>query len=376
MKLNKIFAVMLAVVAFAFMACNKSSEDVIKLKIKTANLEVGDTYKIPVEKASGAITWASSAEAVATVDAEGTVTAVAEGQAAITATVGTAKATVDVTVAAGGQTGGAPDLDAPENGTLRVVIEIPAGSECHGIALKGTLGEPNEAGDGYVWSGENTYIGENGAATPVDGKIFKFEAIEGYDGWFKMDVPAAEAMEFKVCLIYAGDTNWEGQAKDVALHSCNFSNIEPTIAGDGQVKEIGANGGLLYLSIGGWNKSECVVEVLKDVKVTLIVPTDDCGFEVPVVVGSFCGWDIANAVLMTAVEGAEGKYEATIQAYPSDEFKFAGSESGWANEPVEYNAEEDEWYGISNIPVGDNETIEADLSTFKWKACQENGGEE
>ena len=161
MKLNKVFAALMAVVTLvAFSACNKESQDVIKLKLNKANLTVGQTYTVPVEKASGDITWTSSNEAVATVDAQGTITAV-----------GKASAIVDVTVTAGGQTGGAPDLDAPEAGKLLVVIEIPAGTECNGIALKGTF-------DGSAWSGENTYLGEDGAQTPVDGKIYKFEAIK------------------------------------------------------------------------------------------------------------------------------------------------------------------------------------------------------
>lgn len=371
MKFNKIVAAMLAIVAFAFVAC-KNDTDVIKLKLNKMSLKVGETYTIPVEKASGTIAWASSAPAVATVNEQGTVTAVAEGSAAITATVGKAVATVDVTVANdGGGEGGAPDLDAPAAGKLKVVIEIPAGSECNGIALKGTLGEPNEAGDGYVWSGENTYIGENGAATPVDGAIYKFTKVEGYANWFQVEVPAAEAMEFKVCLIYANDGGWEGQAKDVELHSCNFSNIEPTIAGDGQVKEIGANGGLLYLSIGGWNKSECVQVVLVKRHVVLTVPTNDCGAEVPSIVGSFNGWN-ATEIAMTPVAGQDGKYEATVEADASDEFKFAGSVSGWDNEIRAYDAENDELKENNpNIQFGDQTEFAIDYSTGKWKKCEE-----
>ncbi|MBQ7438966.1 MAG: Ig-like domain-containing protein [Paludibacteraceae bacterium] len=370
MKLNKVFAALMAVVTLvAFSACNKESQDVIKLKLNKANLTVGQTYTVPVEKASGDITWTSSNEAVATVDAQGTITAVAEGSSAVKATVGKASATVDVTVTAGGQTGGAPDLDAPAEGKLLVVIEIPEGTECNGIALKGTFGEPNETGDGYLWSGEDTYLGEDGAQTPVAGKIYKFEAIKDYANWYKVEIPMTEALEFKVCLIYAKDGSWEGQATDVALHSCNYSSVAPTIDG-GQCKEFNATTGLLYLSIGGWNKSECVEEVLVDRKVTVIVP--ECGFEIPSVVGSFNGWD-ATAIPMTLVENYT--YTATVQAYASDKFKIAGSVSGWDNQPLFYDAENDGYVGMNDTPFGNDTEFTLDFSAGKWMLCSD-GGEE
>lgn len=374
MKLNKIFAAMMAVVTLvAFSACKNESNDVIKLKLNKASLTVGQTYTVPVEKASGDITWTSSNEAVATVDAQGTITAVAEGSSAVKATVGKASATVDVTVTAGGQTGGAPDLDAPADGKLLVVIEIPEGTECNGIALKGTLGEPNETGDGYLWSGENTYLGEDGAQTPVTGKIYKFEAIADYANWYKVEIPMPEALEFKVCLIYTNDGSWDGQATDVTLHSCNYSSVAPTIDG-GQCKEFGATTGLLYLSIGGWNKSECVVETEQSYTITLVAPNNTCGAETPAIVGSFAASNWATFIPMEQVEG--NTYKVTVSAFPSDEYKFAGLEGGWGNEImlVEYDAENDQLneYGNPNIKFGTETAQTVNYSeNSKWKACTE-----
>ena len=364
MKLNKVFAALMAVVTLvAFTACG-GKEDVIKLKLNKMNLEVGQTYTIQVEQASGDITWATSNDKVATVDTKGMVTAVAEGQAAITATVGKAVATVDVTVAASAPSAGAPDLDAPANGKLKVVIEIPAGSECNGIALKGNID-----GDDTHWSGANTYLGEDGAQTPVDGKIYKFAAIEGFPNWYQLEMPCYDALQFKICLIYKDDSSWEGEASGVALHDCNFSNIEPTIEG-GQFKDFSANGGLLYVKVDGWKKSECVQEVLEARHVTLIVPDNTCGAEVPSIVGSFNGWN-ATEIPMTLVAGSTNKYEATIQAYGSDQFKFAGSVSGWDNEPQQYDAEKDEYRGLDNVNIGNEKEFAIDLHDGKWKACAE-----
>lgn len=66
-------------------------------------LSTGDTETLslsvePEEIDTSSATWASSDESVATVSADGTVTAVAEGEVTITATLGKVEATCDVTV--------------------------------------------------------------------------------------------------------------------------------------------------------------------------------------------------------------------------------------------------------------------------------------
>lgn len=73
-------------------------------------MKVGDTKQVtaaanPVDAddaaaVNGAIKYASSDEAIATVAADGTITAVAEGTATITATSGSFTGSVKVTVAA------------------------------------------------------------------------------------------------------------------------------------------------------------------------------------------------------------------------------------------------------------------------------------
>lgn len=369
MKLNKVFAALMAVVTLvAFSACNKESQDVIKLKLNKANLTVGQTYTVPVEKASGDITWTSSNEAVATVDAQGTITAVAEGSSAVKATVGKASATVDVTVTAGGQTGGAPDLDAPAEGKLLIVIEIPAGTECNGIALKGTF-------DGSAWSGENTYLGEDGAQTPVDGKIYKFEAIKDYANWYKVEIPMTEALEFKVCLIYAGDGSWQGQGEDVALHSCNYSSVAPKIDG-GQCKEFNATTGLLYLSIGKWHDSECAVKVEHDYVISVKVPT--CSDVTPELVGEFDGWS------GTALTKDGEVWKANVHAWEGCEFKVRESSVGKAddakwNNQIQYYVPADlendvkaTWADAQNSKLGSELNVTLDFSDgeqYRWTVC-------
>jgi len=76
----------------------------------TASMKVGDTKQVTASATpagaddeaavNGAITYASSDEAIATVAADGTITAIAAGTANITATSGSFTASVKVTVTA------------------------------------------------------------------------------------------------------------------------------------------------------------------------------------------------------------------------------------------------------------------------------------
>jgi uncharacterized protein YjdB len=107
-----------ALVALVIGACDSTGPgkaDLVSLVIRTQSMVVGDTAKViplvldsdnkPV--ANPTVTWSSSQESVATVDANGVVTATGEGTATITAAVDAAKGTVGVTVTqvATGQTG-------------------------------------------------------------------------------------------------------------------------------------------------------------------------------------------------------------------------------------------------------------------------------
>ncbi|MBQ9339826.1 MAG: hypothetical protein IJS13_05780 [Paludibacteraceae bacterium] len=264
-----------------------------------------------------------------------------------------------------------PDLDKPAAGILRIVLEIPEGTECNGIALKGTFGEPNDAGDGTIWSGENTYLGKAGAATPVDGEIYRFAAYEGSKKYYTLDLPVGEnptALEFKVCLIFANDGSWQGQANKAVIHECNWSSVAPAVDG-GQFKFAEANpsGQLLYINTGKWLTSECAAPV--DYKLTVYTPAF-CGEEFDIeVVGSFEGWG-SNPVALVKAE--DGKYTATIPANEGAEVKVRGV-GGWDKEIQFYNAETDEWGGVANavLPAEDQLDVTLDFrgDNFRWNVC-------
>lgn len=77
-------------------------------------------YAEPEEVDVSAAVWTSSDESIATVDEEGTVTAVAEGEATVTATLGGMQAACEVTVsdkAAGGASGGGASASSSGSGS-------------------------------------------------------------------------------------------------------------------------------------------------------------------------------------------------------------------------------------------------------------------
>ena len=115
--MKKLFGTLVAIAAIlvAFTSCKKEDADVIKLKVSQIEISVMGHQVIEVEQASGAITWASQDINIATVDANGDVFGVAEGQTVVTATVGKAKANVAVTVKPGGVTPPAAGISVTDN---------------------------------------------------------------------------------------------------------------------------------------------------------------------------------------------------------------------------------------------------------------------
>ena len=256
-----------------------------------------------------------------------------------------------------------PDLDKPAAGILRIVLEIPEGTECNGIALKGTF-------NGSDWSGENTYLGEEGAQTPVANKIYRFAAYEKSEKYYTLDLPVGEtpeAIQFKVCLIYNGDGSWQGQAEGAAIHECNFSSVAPSVNGGQFVfgAEANPSGQLLYIMTGEWQHSECVVRVEHDYNVTVKVPT--CSETVPELVGDFDSW------AGTALTKDGDVWKATIHAAEGDKIKVreAGN-TEWTNQIQEIV--DDVWNNCGDMKLGKELNFDIDFSNaekYRWTVCAE-----
>lgn len=290
-----------------------------------------------------------------------------KGNTPITPTPGTDTTKVDPEV-------DLPEIDAPEDGYVTFVINIPKNSECNGIAFKGTL-------DGSIWTGANEYLGLEG---PADADhCIKFEEIEDYDNWYVATYKlGAEAwgegtlLAGKICLIYTNDDKWQGQFADWAVND-EYSTADNGKSNDGNIEIYG--GGLVYVTIGGWQGSECVTP--EDYNITVLVPEMCEDFDIELI-GSFCDWSDDKTVLMNEV--AEGKFSATITATEGATWKVRGAGSkDWAIEIQMFDEEAEDptnpWKGVPDNRLGAELNVTVDYSNaevYRWKNCPEEEGEE
>ncbi|MCM1034729.1 MAG: hypothetical protein NC038_06100 [Paludibacter sp.] len=252
-----------------------------------------------------------------------------------------------------------PEITKPEDGYVTIAINIPEGTECNGIAFKGTL-------NGADWSGADTYVGLESATVSADEAIL-FTPIEDSKTWYAATFKLGEAgLEGKICLVYTNDGSWQGQAINWTVDDSNTSVAYETPDG-GNIKITGTNG-LLYVTIGGWQSSECVSAV--DYNITVFVPAF-CDEEFAIeLVGSFEDWGSAP-VALTKV--AEGKYTATISASPNAEVKVRG-EGGWDKEIKGLSEETGTYEGIANVVLTEETDVIIDYSdanVYAWNVCIE-----
>ena len=186
MKANKIFAVALA--ALTLVACNKKDEPKVPLTVNPTSmtLTVGETGTIT---ASVGATWASNNEAVATVapgnDGGKTalVTAVAEGNAIISATANGETKTCVILVQKGGGGGDEKTIDAKR--IWPVILDSITADKYSDLIAGDIRVNEAEGNNLYIWAAGETYI-----AGDATGKNF-FGNTEGYlaltvaapDGW-------------------------------------------------------------------------------------------------------------------------------------------------------------------------------------------------
>ena len=264
-----------------------------------------------------------------------------------------------------------PEVEAPAEGYVTFVIQIPVGTECNGIAFKGTV-------DGSAWTGANQYLGLEGPASAES--CIKFEKIEGnwYKATYKLGTEPwgnnGTLMAGKLCLIYTDDGNWEGQAVNWSVND-EYTTADNGQSNDGNIEVYGS--GLLYVNVGGWQKSECLVP--EAYNITVIVPAF-CEEEFAIeLVGSFEGWG-ATPVALEKVEGTT--FKATIMANANAEWKVRG-QGGWDKEIQVYRTEDDpatpdvdetdSWGGCKNNVLTDEKNVTVDYSDpakYRWNVCE------
>ena len=213
----------------------------LKLSHTEVTLEIGKTQTLtatvlPEDAEYSEITWKTDNASVATVDAEGVVTSVAEGTATITASTGDKSASCKVTV------------------VKAAVIYVTGYDDKLGTAFRWTRGDysatdlstdPNQATKAFdiTLSGDDVYIGgcaKNGqaqtlmdASQPIDGDV-QSVSVSGNDvyaaGWYRVNKSATTSFK-----------------RDAAVVWKNGSQIELANTSYAQAFEVRAEGSKVYV---------------------------------------------------------------------------------------------------------------------------------
>lgn len=206
MKGTKFYA--LAMAALSLVACNKKNDvtvEKVAVTPATASVKVGETAQLSAvvtPEGAATITWESSNLAVATVDDKGLVSAIAKGEAYITAKAGNKSAFCALTVYEEGQT--VVTLD-------QLSLSLVKGETA---TLKATVVPENKASE-LVWSSDNDAV-----ATVKDGVV---TAVAKGTANIKAMVGEAEA----VCAVKVTDpTGGDDEVNHVSLKGSDYFVIQ------------------------------------------------------------------------------------------------------------------------------------------------------
>jgi hypothetical protein len=256
-----------------------------------------------------------------------------------------------------------PEVAAPGAGMVTLVINIPEGTECNGIAFKGTL-------DGAAWTGADQYLGLEGPAAPD--ACVKFEKVGDSKVWWKATYKVGtEAwgdnifMAGKLCLIFSNDGSWEGQAINWEFVD-DYSTVDHSTSDDGNIQVNGTTG-LLYVKVGGWQGSECATP--QQYTITFKTPAWCDGADANVeleVAGSMNSWGGGDP----CTKVSDQEYKVTLTATPNAEYKIR-SVGAWDVEIQELK-EDGTWGGCSNNVLGEETTVVVDYTNaekYRWNVC-------
>ena len=189
---------------------------------------------------------------------------------------------------------------------------------------------------GYVFAGNyNDYNTDPEA-------MVHFEAIEGFEGWFKAVIATEKALEGKPCALAKDGTfpsSWDFQWIGTEEHPCEVVKGDATLEVEYEVESklvCGAEADVVYVRSYAFKGNPCVDAVYDDVtfNLTVTIPVND-GDTVFIVGDAFeKSWDPAAYPM----EGAGSHWAITLPAIVGKSYKFVVNGS-WDNDQMEYDEE-------------------------------------
>lgn len=255
-----------------------------------------------------------------------------------------------------------PDVNPAEEGTAKIVVKVPAGTDCNGVAFKGS-------NDGY-------------AAHHID---VAGEPIEGYEGWYEIEIELGEAAilagevetfyQGKVCLFLEDGTvdgSYTTQWSE-GYFEINADNGQPDmfnlIEDFGKINKLAVLGsGICYIVIDRFDANPCVANEGYSFSLALPALCDEA--DEPGLIGSFPASNWGTDVALELV--GDRWIAEDVEAQAANEFKVRLNGSWDAGQVQKLNEETGEYADLANEPFGEDLEIVKEWNEangYAWSPC-------
>jgi hypothetical protein len=250
-----------------------------------------------------------------------------------------------------------PEVSAPEEGFAKIVVKVPAGADCNGVAFKGT-------NDG--WASQPQTDGEKIA-----------------DGWYEIELELGGEMlagelatyyQGKVCLIPEGgeiDGSYTTQWSE-GYFEINADNGQPdmfTLIEDyGKINKLAVLGsGVCYIVIDRFDANPCVANDAYSFSLALPALCDEA--DEPGLIGSFPASQWKTDV---ALELDGERWVAEIEGQAANDFKVRLNGDWAAGQVQKLDEETGEYKDLANEPFGEEMEIVKEWNEangYAWSPC-------
>lgn len=258
-----------------------------------------------------------------------------------------------------------------ETGQVCVCIFVPADMACYDVVFVGTYNN---------W-------GKGEGSTEDVANCSKFEAVEGYDGWYVVAVDdESDDIQGKPVMLDAdGAFNWAYQVGAAEKISGAVTVVEGQYAGEIDLKTYGKDAPNVY-AVTAWKSNPCTAVYHN---YTIAVINSSCNtLAVPFVVGAMNGWKFTEMTVnmdSTNEYLPNGYYEYKFKAAEETEYQIVNgvmdatgaivTEPDWIDDSYIFVNTDGEWVRAdkgNNKKTGAEAEIVFDLrdaETYLWGRC-------